>query len=184
MWMRKSESERPMSISLLHFKWPKNISFRSESTVFWSGLFECFRLFRFESSTHHTLYAGSLCCCCYCWFVFFSSVRSFRFAFFGSRFCFIWFLPFCCLSVHIIHMYYDYYCFCCFFGWTSKIITFNLNCILPHQRKHNFCLKRHTIFGRLSILERIGILSIILCVCVISYISPSKIVAFVRDLNW
>lgn len=84
--MRKSESERPMSISLLHFKWPKNISFRSESTVFWSGLFECFRLFRFESSTHHTLYAGSLCCCCYCWFGFFLfssliSICLFRFSF-------------------------------------------------------------------------------------------------------
>lgn len=105
----RPRKSRERSISLLHFKWPKNISFRSKSTV---------------PAPNSTV---SLCArCCLFFFSFFFSRLPFSvncvYIFFYIRVSLIWFLHFC-LSAHIIHMYYDYYCFCFSFGHKKLLLS-------------------------------------------------------------
>lgn len=96
---------------------------------------------------------GFLVGCLVGWFELFRSVLLFFHSFFICLFRWIvCYSVFVCLSFDsyisvfqfILYMYVLRLLLFLLFFWTSEIITFNLNCILPHQRKHNFCLKRHT----------------------------------------
>lgn len=120
-----SKFERERSISLLHFKWPKNISrFDRNRRSFGCGLFElCISLMQKQCFLSLSLASSAILA---------YGPKRCTFSHWRAALC-----SFDSFCLYIIHMYYDYYCFC-FSFWTSEIITFNLNCILPHQRKHNF----------------------------------------------